>query len=82
MDSETNAAWVANSVFDGARAFSRLAPDLDLHCQRAVRSARTLEMKPPVTAEEIEAIAREGIRRFPRMPSFMSGQCSGSRTGS
>jgi branched-chain amino acid aminotransferase len=65
MDSETNAAWVANAVFDGARAFHGLAPDLDLHCQRIIRSARTLEMKPPVSAEEIEALAREGIKRYP-----------------
>jgi branched-chain amino acid aminotransferase len=65
MDSETNAAWVANSVFDGARAFGGLAPDLDRHCQRIIRSALTLEMKPPVTAAEIEALAREGIKRFP-----------------
>ena len=65
MDSETNAAWVANAVFDGARAFSGLAPDLALHCQRIIRSARSLEMHPPVTAGQIEALAREGIKRFP-----------------
>jgi branched-chain amino acid aminotransferase len=65
MDSETNAAWVANAVFDGARAFGGSAPDLDLHCQRIIRSAETLEMRPPVTAEQIEALAREGIKRFP-----------------
>jgi len=65
MDSETNAAWVANAVFDGARAFGGSAPDLDLHCRRIIRSAETLEMRPPVTAEQIEALAREGIKRFP-----------------
>ncbi len=65
MDSETNAAWVANTVFDGARSFAGLAPDLDLHCQRIIRSARSLEMRPPVTAAEIEVLAREGIKRFP-----------------
>src|SRR6185369_8444867 len=50
---------------DGARAFDGYAPDLDLHCQRAIRSARTLGLEPPVAAEEIERLAREGIRRFP-----------------
>ena len=34
MTSATNAAWLANAVFDGARAFEGVAPDLDLHCQR------------------------------------------------
>lgn len=65
MTSDTNATWLANAVFDGARAFEGVAPDLDLHCQRAVRSARGLHMEPPVTAEQIEALAREGIAKFP-----------------
>src|SRR5689334_17242098 len=65
MTSATNAAWLANAVFDGARAFEGVAPDLDLHCQRAIRSAQGLHMKPPVTAEQILALALDGIRRFP-----------------
>ncbi len=65
MTSATNAAWLANAVFDGARAFEGVSPDLDLHCQRAVRSAQGLHMKPPVTAEQILSLALEGIRKFP-----------------
>jgi branched-chain amino acid aminotransferase len=60
-----HATWLGSAVFDGARAFDGYAPDLDLHCQRAIRSARTLGLEPPVTAEEIERLARIGIRRFP-----------------
>ena len=29
MDSETNAAWMANTVFDGARAFAGAAPTVE-----------------------------------------------------
>lgn len=65
MTSHTNAAWLANAVFDGARAFEGVAPDLDLHCARAVRSAIGLHMAPPVTAERIHALALEGIAQFP-----------------
>ena len=65
MTSNTNAAWLANAVFDGARAFEGVVPDLELHCQRAIRSARGLHMRPTVTAEQIEALAREGVARFP-----------------
>jgi branched-chain amino acid aminotransferase len=65
MTSATNAAWLANAVFDGARAFEGVAPDLDLHCQRVIRSAEGLLMKPPVTAEQVLALAREGIAKFP-----------------
>ncbi len=65
MTSATNAAWLANAVFDGARAFEGVAPDLDLHCARAIRSAEGLLMKPPVTAERVLELAREGIAMFP-----------------
>ena len=61
----TQAAWLCCTVFDGARAFEGQAPDLDQHCQRVVRSARSLGMKPMLAPPEIEALAREGIARFP-----------------
>ncbi len=61
----SHATWMASVVFDGARAFRRLAPDLDLHCARAVRSALAMALVPPVTAQQIEAVAWEGIERFP-----------------
>jgi len=65
MTSATNAAWLANAVFDGARAFEGVAPDLDLHCARSIRSAEGLLMRPPVTAERVLELAREGIAMFP-----------------
>jgi len=61
----THATWMASVVFDGARAFRGLAPDLDLHCQRVVRSARIMGLAPPVAADEIERIAWDGIAQFP-----------------
>ena len=65
MSSTTNAAWLANTVFDGARAFEGVAPDLDRHCERVVRSAEGLGLRPDRTAAEILALALEGIARFP-----------------
>jgi branched-chain amino acid aminotransferase len=59
-----HAFWMASVVFDGARSFSRMAPDLDRHCERVVRSARSLLLEPTHSAREIEALAREGVRRF------------------
>ena len=32
MGPRTHAAWLCTSVFDGARAFEGVTPDLDLHC--------------------------------------------------
>jgi len=60
-----HAAWLASTVFDGARAFRRRAPDLDLHAERAIRSALALGLAPQVTADEIVALAWDGIERFP-----------------
>lgn len=60
-----HAFWQASVVFDGARAFNRCAPDLALHCRRAVASCRALGMTPGITADEIEQLAIAGIKRFP-----------------
>ncbi len=66
MGPMTNGAWMASVVFDGARAFQGLAPDLDRHCARAVASARVLGLDPPVSATRIEELARDGIAQFPQ----------------
>ena len=34
--------WQGSSVFDGARMFDGLIPDLDAHCARTNRSAEAL----------------------------------------
>lgn len=60
----THATWMASVVFDGARSFRRLSPDLDLHCARVIRSAEVMGMLSPVTAGEIERLAWEGIDQF------------------
>jgi branched-chain amino acid aminotransferase len=64
MGPMTNGAWMASVVFDGARAFDGVAPDLDRHCERAVASARVLGLDPPVDAERICALAWDGIGQF------------------
>jgi branched-chain amino acid aminotransferase len=72
MTSATNAAWLANTVFDGARAFEGVTPDLDLHCERVVRSAHSLGLQPTKTAQEILALALEGVGFFPsRTPLYI-----------
>lgn len=61
----THATWLASVVFDGARAFEGVAPDLDRHCERLIRSATSFGLKILKSAGEIEDIAREGIAKFP-----------------
>ena len=38
----SQAFWLGSSVFDGARAFEGVTPDLDQHCARVNRSALAL----------------------------------------
>jgi branched-chain amino acid aminotransferase len=60
-----NATWMSSVAFDGARAFDGVAPDLDLHAARLVRSAMVIGLKPTLSGEKIAARMREGIARFP-----------------
>ena len=64
MGPRTHAAWLGSTVFDGARAFEGVAPDLDRHCARVNRSATNFGLKPVVDAETWLGLAREGIARF------------------
>ncbi|MEM7423791.1 MAG: branched-chain amino acid aminotransferase [Pseudomonadota bacterium] len=58
-------AWQGTMVFDGARAFEGVAPDLDLHCARVNRSAEVLGLNPVFSDSEILEIAKEGVAKFP-----------------
>ena len=64
MGPRTHAAWLCSIVFDGARAFEGVTPDLELHCARVNDSARKLFLKPTVSTETWIHLAREGITRF------------------
>ena len=60
----THAIWLGSSVFDGARVFEGVAPDLDLHCARVNASAKTMFLKPGLAVEEWVGLAREGMKKF------------------
>jgi branched-chain amino acid aminotransferase len=60
----SHAMWLGSTVFDGARWFDGVAPDLDLHCQRVNRSADALGMRATMDAGAIEALAHEGLKKF------------------
>lgn len=60
-----HAFWMGSAVFDGARAFHGLAPDLDRHCARVVASAVKLLLRPKLNAEEVTGICRQALRKLP-----------------
>jgi branched-chain amino acid aminotransferase len=56
--------WLGSSVFDGARWFEGVAPDLDLHARRVNASAIALGLKPTMSPEEIVGLTWDGLKKF------------------
>lgn len=56
--------WLGSTVFDGARWFEGVAPDLDRHAERVNASATNLGLKPTATVEEIVGLAGDGFKKF------------------
>jgi branched-chain amino acid aminotransferase len=78
----THAIWLGSSVFDGARAFEGVTPDLDLHCARVNASAKTMYLKPQVAAEEWVGLVKEGMQRFaPNTPLYIRPMYWAERAG-
>ena len=60
----SHAMWLGSSVFDGARSFEGVMPDLDRHCARVNASAAALGLKPTMDVEQIVSLSREGAKKF------------------
>src|SRR5690242_7322232 len=60
----THAIWLGSSVFDGARVFEGVAPDLELHCARVNASAKSMFLQPGVSVDEWVGLVRKGIKKF------------------
>jgi len=72
MGPMTHGAWMASTVFDGARAIDGRMPDLDRHCARLIASAQAMDLVPPVTAEAVVERVREGLDHFtPGAPLYI-----------
>ncbi|HRW15804.1 MAG: branched-chain amino acid aminotransferase [Rhodobacteraceae bacterium] len=64
LGASDHGAWQGTMVFDGARFFEGVTPDLDRHCARLIASATAMGLAAPVGAAEIEALLHEGVRRM------------------
>jgi branched-chain amino acid aminotransferase len=60
----THAFWQGSSVFDGARAFDGLTPDIDRHAARVNQSARALGLEPTMAPDDTVALIRDGLKKF------------------
>jgi len=66
MRAADHGSWLGTTVFDGARYFEGIAPDLAAHCARINRSAEALMITPTVGAEEMQEIVWEGLKAYPK----------------
>ncbi|MEJ1991786.1 MAG: branched-chain amino acid aminotransferase [Maritimibacter sp.] len=66
MRAADHGSWLGTTVFDGARYFDGIAPDLEAHLARVNRSAEALMITPSVTTEEMLEITWEGLRLYPK----------------
>ncbi|KUL97010.1 aminotransferase [Bosea sp. WAO] len=64
MGPRSHASWLSSTVFDGARHFDGVTPDMDKHAARVNRSADALGLKATVPVEEIIARTAEGVKKF------------------
>lgn len=60
-----HSVWLGSSVFDGARSVRGHMPDLRLHLERVGRSALSLGLRCPLSVDQMEALVREGVTKFP-----------------
>lgn len=60
----SQAFWLGSSVFDGARVFEGVTPDIDRHAERVNNSATKLGMTPTMQPAEIVRLVREGAKKF------------------
>ena len=65
MRAADHGAWLGTTVFDGARMFDGVTPDLRAHLARINRSAEALMITPTVSTDDMVAIVREGLAQYP-----------------
>lgn len=69
LGANSHATWLGSLVFDGARAFEGVAPDLDLHAARVNQSARNLGLEPTLSDAEIIGLTQDGLEKFGPNPA-------------
>ncbi len=66
----THSAWLGSSVFDGARAFEGVTPDIERHSARINNSALTMGLKPVTSVETWVRLIKEGVKKFGDKPEL------------
>ncbi len=72
MNGADHGTWLGSLVFDGARAFEGLVPDLEPHMARVNDSARVMGLNPTMSTEALVELVHEGLAKFaPGAPVYI-----------
>ena len=66
----THAAWLGSNVFDGARAFEGVTPDIEKHCARINDSAGKLGLNAVTSLDTWLGLVRDGVKKFGSKPEL------------
>ncbi|HFC04936.1 MAG TPA: branched-chain amino acid aminotransferase [Rhizobiales bacterium] len=64
MNAADHGTWLGSLVFDGARSFEGVVPDLEPHCARVNDSAVVMGLKPTLNTDEMQKLVLEGLGKF------------------
>ena len=64
MNAADHGSWLGSTVFDGARYFDGVAPDLLSHCERLNQSAKAMGLVPTYSEKEIYDLILEGLANY------------------
>ena len=64
MNAADHGSWLGSTVFDGARYFDGVAPDLLAHCERLNQSAKAMGLVPTYSGKEIYDLILEGLTNY------------------
>ncbi len=64
MNAADHGTWLGSLVFDGARAFDGVMPDLVPHLERFNRSAGAMGLRPVMEVAQMAALVEEGVAKF------------------
>jgi branched-chain amino acid aminotransferase len=85
MKAADHGSWLGTTVFDGARYFDGVTPDLRAHCERVNRSAEALMITPTMKTDDIIEAVKEGLKSYdPDTPVYirpMYWALEGDQTG-
>ncbi len=72
MNAADHGTWLGSLVFDGARAFDGLVPDIEPHMARVNASAKVMGLNPTMSTAALVDLVHEGLEKFePGAPVYI-----------